>query len=184
MVKLEGAKIYLAALEREDCKKVWEETEYDFGQLTEPFIVGRSSANADAWFDEIQKLQGNTHIRLGIFLPDGTVIGDIALQDLDWHNRSCSLGYGLTKIEYRRKGYMTDAVTALLRYVFSHLGLERISSGTQENNTASQRVLEKCGFVLEGRERCAKYFAGKRHDRLIYGLLAEEYFNQEGKINV
>lgn len=53
MVKLQGEKVYLATLEREDCKKVWEDTEYDFGQLTEPFIVGRSSANADAWFDEI-----------------------------------------------------------------------------------------------------------------------------------
>jgi len=178
MVKLQGEKIVLATLEREDCKKVWEDTEYDFGQLTEPFIVGRSSANADAWFDEVQKLQGNTHIRLGIFLPDGTVIGDIALQDLDWKNRSCSLGYGLTKLKYRDKGYTTDAVKAIMQYGFSHLGLERISASTQESNIGSQRVLQKCGFTLEGRERKATYFPGKRQDRLIYGLLAEEYLRE------
>lgn len=183
MIKLQGEKIYLATLEREDCKRVWEDTEYDFGQLTEPFIVGRSSANADAWFNEIQKAQGNTHIRLGIFLPekdfDGAVIGDIALQDIDWQNRTCTLGYGLTKLDYRGKGYATDAAKIILRYGFCHLGFERISSSTQENNIGSQRVLEKCGFTLEGRERKAKYFAGKRHDRLIYGLLAEEYFHEE-----
>ncbi len=175
MVRLQGEKVTLATLERVDCKKVWEDTEVDFSQLTEPFIVGRSSANADEWFDDIQKQQGNTHIRLGIFLADGTVIGDIALQDLDWRNRCCSLGYGLTKLEYRNKGYATDAARTILRYGFCHLGLERISASTQENNIGSQRVLEKCGFTLEGRERKAKYFAGRRHDRLIYGLLAEEY---------
>ncbi len=123
MVKLQGDNIHLGTLERADCKKIWEDTEYNFSQLTEPFIVGRSSANADGWFDDIQKQQGNTHIRLGI----------------------------------------------------CHLGLERISASTQENNIGSQRVLEKCGFTLEGRERKARYFAGKRHDRLICGLLAEEF---------
>ena len=40
--------------------------------------------------------------------------------------------------------------------------------------------LEKCGFTLEGRERKANYLVGKRHDRLIYGLLIEEYM--EGQI--
>ena len=114
-------------------------------------------------------------MRLGIFLPDGTVIGDVALQDIDWVHRSCSLGYGLTKLEYRGKGYATDAVRAILRYGFRYLGLERISAITQEENIGSQRVLEKCGFTLEGRERKAKYLAGRRHDKLHYGLLIEEY---------
>lgn len=176
MVKLQGKKIYLATMEREDCKKLWEDFEYDFAQLTEPYIVGHSSTKADGWFDEIQKSQGSIHVRLGIFLKDGTIIGDVALQDLDWKNRSCTLGYGLSKLEYRRKGYTTDAVKVILQYGFGHLGLERISANTQENNIGSQRVLEKCNFTLEGRERKANYFAGKRHDNLIYGLLSSEYF--------
>ena len=176
MVKLYGEKVTLAVMEREDCKKVWEDTEYDFNNPTEMFIIGRSSANADSWFDDIQKQQGNTHIRLGIFLPENTVIGDIALQDLEPQNHSCSIGYGLTKLKYYNKGYVTDAVKTILQYGFCHLGLERVSASTQENNIGSQRVLEKCGFILEGRERKAKYFAGKRHDRLIYGLLRDEYF--------
>jgi RimJ/RimL family protein N-acetyltransferase len=175
MVKLSGEKVILATLEREHCRKIWEETEYDFTNPTEPWNIGHSAEKADEWFDDIQKQQGNSNIRLGIFLPDGTVIGDIALQDIDWRNRSCSLGYGLSKLEYRNKGYATDAAKTLLEYGFNHLGFERISSSTQENNIGSQRVLEKCGFTLEGRERKAKYFLGKRHDRLIYGLLREEY---------
>ena len=175
MVKLHGEKVFLATLEREHCKKVWEDSEYDFENPTEPFIVGKSSTNADAWFDEIQKAQGKSNVRLGIFLPDGTVIGDMALQGIDWRHRSCSVGYGLTKLEYRNKGYATDALKIILRYGFLHFGFERISANTQDNNIGSQRVLEKCGFILEGRERKARYFAGKWQDRLTYGLLIEDW---------
>ena len=184
MVKLQGEKVYLATLELEDCRNLCEETEFNFSNPTECFIVGFSSVKADDWFHEVQNKQGNTHIRLGIFLPnaDGsaTVIGEIALQDINWQNRSCTLGYGLTKFEYRCKGYTTDAAKTILRYGLCHLGLERISAATLENNIASQRVLEKCGFTLEGRERKAVYIAGKRFDRLIYGLLAEEFIKVNG----
>jgi len=177
MVKLQGELIYLATMERDDCRKIWNDFEYDFSQMTEPLQIGHSLTKADGWFDEIQKLQGSVHIRLGIFLPDGTVIGDIALQDMDWKNRSCTIGCGLTKLEYRRKGYATDAARTMIAYAFCHLGLERISSNTLEHNIGSRRVLEKCGFVLEGRERKSTYFAGKRYDKLLYGLLREEYIS-------
>lgn len=175
MIKLNGKSIYLATLEKEHCKTIYEETEYDFSQVTEPLNIGLSSQKSDVWFEEIQRLQGNVHIRLGIFLPDDTVIGDIALQDIDWKNRSCGLGISITKLEYRCKGYATDAAKAIIDFGFNNIGFERIYSSTLEHNIGSQKVLEKCGFTLEGRERKARYFAGKRYDRLIYGLLKDEY---------
>ena len=138
--------------------------------------IGHSVERADNWYTEIQELQGNKHIRLGIFLHNGTVIGDIALQDMDNKNRCCSLGYGLTKLAYYGKGYMTESVNLMLDYAFNNIGTERIFAHTLEQNIGSQRVLEKCGFTLEGRERKAEYFGGKRYDRLMYGLLSDEYF--------
>jgi len=54
--------------------------------------------------------------------------------------------------------------------------MERITANTLEINIPAQKSLEKSGFVLEGRERKAFYFGGKRYDKLNYGLLAEEYF--------
>jgi len=67
-----------------------------------------------------------------------------------------------------------------LRYGFCHLGFERISATTLEHNIGSQRVLEKCGFTLEGRERKAVYIAGRRYDRLMYGMLADEFIKLHG----
>lgn len=175
MLILNGERVYLAVLEREHCKKLWDDFEYDFDKMTELLNIGHASTKADAWFDEIQSDQGNKHVRLGIFLLDGTVIGDVALQDIDWKNRSCSLGLGIAKLEYRSKGYGTQAVNILLAYGFNNLGLERITANTLEQNKGAQRSLEKSGFTLEGRERKAIYFAGHKWNRLNYAILREEF---------
>ncbi len=86
MVKLQGEKVYLAVLERKDCKKLYEDFEYDYNSPAEPLYIGYSVEKSDEWFDEIQKLQGGENIRLGIFLNSGTVIGDVALQSIDNKN--------------------------------------------------------------------------------------------------
>lgn len=176
MLKLVGSDIYLSVLEKEHCRQVWEEFEYDFEAKTEPLHMGHSVCKSESWFDEIQKVQGEKHIRLGIFLNnDDTVIGDVALQDIDWKNRSCSIGLGITKKEFRSKGYGTEAVIIMLEYGFNNIGLERIFANTLEQNKGAQKALEKSGFILEGRERKAVYFAGQRWDRLNYAILREDF---------
>lgn len=175
MLKLNGTNIYLAVLEKEHCRTLWDDFEYDFDAMTEPLHMGYSIIKADEWFEEIQRDQGKKHIRLGVFLLDDTVIGDVALQDIDWKNRSCSIGLGIAKLEHRSKGYGKEAVNALLEYGIINLGLERITAATLEQNKGAQRSLEKCGFVKEGIERKAVYFAGRRWDRLNYAILREEF---------
>lgn len=176
MVKLDGNKIYLSVLEKEHCKKIWEDFEYDFDAKTEPLNIGHSISKAESWFEDIQEDQGEKHIRLGIFIAvDDRVIGDVALQDIDWKNRSCSIGLGIAKKEYRNKGYGTEAVNIMLEYGFNNLGLERITANTLEQNKAAQRSLEKNSFVLEGKERKAVYFAGQKWDKLNYSILREEF---------
>ena len=178
MLKLQGKDLYLAALERKDCKKICEDNEYDFENPAEPTLLGWSVENSDEWFDEIQRLlKTDVNIRLGIFRGDGTVIGDVALQSIDRTNRSCSLGIGIAKIDNRGKGYGTQALRLIMEYGFGNQGFERITANTLEINVPAQRVLEKLGFMLEGRERKAVYFRGRKYDRLNYGLLVDEFYN-------
>lgn len=174
-MKLEGQHIYLAMLERSDCKKLWNDFEYDFNCPAEEFRIGHSDEKADGWFDEIQRLQGDQNVRLGIFLNDGTVIGDVALQDIDRVNRKCTVGMGIAKIANRSKGYGREAITLMLYYGFRFLGMERISANTLEINIGAQKALERCGFTLEGRERKGVYLNGHQYDRLCYSILKEEY---------
>lgn len=174
-MKLQGKDIYLDTLERKDCKKIWVDFEYDFNNPCDEFNIGHSEEKAEEWFNEIQKTQGNTNVRLGIFLNDGTVIGDVALQDIDRSNRSCTVGIGIAKIGYRSKGYGQQAVRMILNHGFNFLGMERMAADTLEINVGAQRALEKCGFTLEGVERKAVYLNGKKYDRLHYAILKDEY---------
>ena len=175
MVKLQGERVFLGTLEKEHCKKLWEEFEYDFISKVEELNIGHSIEKADEWFEQIKKEQGKSHVRLGIFLNNGTIIGDIALQDIDYKNRSCSIGMGMSKIENRNKGYGKEAVKLILEFGFNNMGLDRITANTLEINISAQKSLEKIGFTLEGKERQAIYFGGKKYDRYLFAMLRDEY---------
>lgn len=178
-MKLQGSRVYLSVMELEDCKTVFQSYEYDHQCVTEPMNIGHSIIKAEKWFQEIQEAQGKNYVRLGIFLTDGQVIGDVALQDIDWRNRSCTLGIGISKIAHRSKGYGSEALGLLLEYAFNNLGLERLSATVLEQNKGSQQMLIKNGFQHEGTERKAENFAGRRWDRLHFGLLRDEYNDKQ-----
>ena len=83
---IKGDNIYLSALKRDHCKVLYSEDEYDFQLKAELLNIGYSVEGADEWFEDIQRKQGKENIRLGIFLNSGDVVGDIALQGIDWKN--------------------------------------------------------------------------------------------------
>ena len=59
------------------------------------------------------------------------------------------IGYILKKAAWG-KGYATEAARRLLRFAFEETPLEEIVASIDERNTASRRVLEKCGLIYEG----------------------------------
>jgi len=175
-MKLKGRRIYLAALEKADCRKLYEEQEYNFDNPMTDISFGYSIEKSDDWYEDIQKrLAAGTHVRVGVFLNDGGVIGDIALQDIDWQSRSASLGMNIPKEENKSQGYGQEALGLILKYAFEILGLERVWARTYATNPLGQKSLEKAGFVLEGVKRKAVYHFGKRIDEYHYAMLVEEY---------
>jgi ribosomal-protein-alanine N-acetyltransferase len=69
------------------------------------------------------------------------------------------------------RGYTTEAVQLLVDYLFATKKQHRIQLLIVPENTASCRVAEKCGFVLEGTVRAAFFNHGRNHDMLLYSLL-------------
>lgn len=84
-----------------------------------------------------------------IELKDGTHIGDLCFKGLNGNGTS-EIGYGLLD-EYHGKGYATEAVKAALSWAFCQPGVTGIEAETEADNTASQRVLHKCGFTANGK---------------------------------
>ncbi|MEU7135650.1 GNAT family N-acetyltransferase [Streptomyces sp. NPDC046261] len=81
--------------------------------------------------------------------------------------RSTNLGYWIAA-GHTGKGLATAAVTAVCRDADERLGLHRIEAGTVVSNSASQRVLAKCGFELIGTARNYLHIDGQWRDHLLF----------------
>ena len=83
-----------------------------------------------------------------IELKNGTHIGELCFKGLG-ADGMVEIGYGVSE-EYEGKGYATEAVSAVVRWAIDQPGVARIEAETEAENIASQRVLEKCGFIATG----------------------------------
>ncbi|HEM3560487.1 TPA: GNAT family N-acetyltransferase [Streptococcus suis] len=80
------------------------------------------------------------------------------------------------------QGLMPEAVSALVDFGFTELELHKIEIAVYDHNPQSRRVAEKLGFSLEARLRKRKKIDGYYQDKLIFGLLREEWEEQDGNI--
>jgi RimJ/RimL family protein N-acetyltransferase len=104
----------------------------------------------------------------------GELIGGCGLRVIRPDAAEGEIGYVLRR-DCWGQGLMGEAVAALLGYGFGTLALHRISATTDPQNIASARVLEKCGFRLEGCLRDHTRVRGQWRHSLVYGLLEPEW---------
>lgn len=113
-------------------------------------------------------------LRLAMVLPDGELIGTVALYDFDRRNHRCQLGYMLARPYWGRR-YMQEALPALIAHGFSALELHRIEADIHPGNIASGRILEGLHFQREGHLRERWFVGGEISDSIIYGLLRKDW---------
>jgi RimJ/RimL family protein N-acetyltransferase len=102
----------------------------------------------------------------------GQLVGATGLHRTVWATPKTEIGYW-GRASRAGNGFITEAVTALADYAFTHLRAARIEIVTDEENTASRRVAERCQFMLEGilrHERRAP--DGTLRNTCIYARLA------------
>lgn len=96
-----------------------------------------------------QGIVENKHIYWLIELKDGTSVGTICLWHFDEKRNSAELGYEL-KLTAQRKGYMTEALSMVMRFARETLSLTILEAYTHIENNPSVRLLKKQDFILEG----------------------------------
>lgn len=103
------------------------------------------------------------------------IIGGVGLHYLtDILYRTWDMGYYLSPTVWRQ-GYGTEALGAFTRWVFDTWPLlNRIQARTYDNNIASQKLLQKCGFVIEGRGRGVIEKNGQLMDDVAFGLIRDD----------
>ena len=85
------------------------------------------------------------------------------------------VGLGIGEREFWSKGYGSDMMRLCQQFVFTELGIERLSLALHSYNARALRSYEKCGFRLEGRTRQDVLKEGERSDTLWMGILREEW---------
>jgi RimJ/RimL family protein N-acetyltransferase len=101
---------------------------------------------------------------------EGLVVGAISLFKTLWGAGTTEVGYGVHPL-HRDRGYATEAVRGVARWVFETTAMRRIELRADLGNTASLRVAEKAGFVREGVLRAAELGEDGPRDIVVFGML-------------
>jgi len=114
-------------------------TANDKGQLS-PIWLARLAVSAvvDPWVHGFSLVQRGSD----------TVVGSCGFKGPP-ADGSVEIAYGVSP-EQRNRGYATEAAAALVTYAFERADVRVVRAHTLPNSTASQRVLEKCGFEHVG----------------------------------
>lgn len=113
--------------------------------------------------------------RMGIFLKgnEKDAIGSCGFNYIDFENDRAEIGYEL-HTDYWRKGYMKEALTALIDYGFEIFSFNRIEAKVDVKNVASQRLLEKMLFESEGVLREYEKQKNEYIDIMMYSILNKD----------
>lgn len=115
----------------------------------------------------------NSHEKQRIFAIEyeGKLAGAMGIHPRDdIYRKSGEIGYWLGE-EFWGKGIATAGVKLLLPYAWKELDLVRIFAGVFAYNKGSARVLEKCGFELEGILKKAVFKNGEIYDEHHYAIV-------------
>lgn len=108
-----------------------------------------------------------------IILCDKTPAGWITLVVTNWTHGLAEIGYAVST-PFQRRGVTPEALQILLDRLFGRTTLRRVEARCAIENHASQRVLERLGFVREGRLREYFVLEGEPVDNYLYALLKSD----------
>src|ERR671916_2340759 len=172
----QGQRVRLRAIEPSDWAVyfAWnQDDEQARGVSSIPFPQSAEAVRQWAEQEATRRPEGDS-FRFVIENETGEMVGDLTTHHCD--ARAGSFSYGITiRCEHRRNGYAAEAIALVLRYYFRELRYQKATVSVYSFNESSVRLHEKLGFRLEGRIRRTEFTDGTLHDKLIYGITAEEF---------
>ena len=126
--------------------------------------------DADEWLQMVSECDGVNGLFRAISV-DGRIAGSISIEQKSGvFRKDAEIGYMLTD-DVSSRGIMTIATKQICEMAFKELDIVRITGLAHERNTASRRVLEKNGFILEGIMKNAAFKYDELLNLCVYGLL-------------
>ncbi|MDD4990070.1 MAG: GNAT family protein [Candidatus Pacebacteria bacterium] len=124
----------------------------------------------DGYFDIVSPEKGQCFW----IIVNGEKIGQINYNKIDLENKKVELDIIIGNEEKMGKGYGTDALKTLMKYLFDNFDINKILIEARLNNPRAIKAYEKVGFKKEGLLRQEDYFEGKFTDCVKFGILRSE----------
>ena len=131
-------------------------TKYQIKSILDAYVSGR-------YYDWALELKCN-----------GKMIGTCGFTSFDYIEDSCEVGYVLNP-KYHGYSLATEAAMRVIGFAFETLGATSVYARCMKKNTASRRVMEKCGMTFEREERGAIIKQNVPVDVLRYRISFDEY---------
>lgn len=138
--------------------------------IPRPLVTNYDEALAHIKMME-DKIETNEGINWAITLKgDDKMLGVIGHYRIKPEHYRAEVGYMILP-EYHGKGITTEAVQCVVDYGFNTMQLHSIEGVIDPENGASEKVLQKCGFVKEAHFKENEFYDGKFIDAVVYSKL-------------
>lgn len=171
--KLETTRLIFRKVKIEDTQILWDSlfNNYDKYKFYEHERIKNYEDFKEKTINQIKRYEDGNYYRWAIIeRKTGELIGNINLHHFSEENNNANIGYYIFDT-YCNKGYASESVLKIVDFAFNELKIHRITGGTIADNIASNKVLLKTGFSLEGIKKEDHIIDGKYYDSHIYAIL-------------
>jgi ribosomal-protein-alanine N-acetyltransferase len=126
----------------------------------------------DSWLGEYEK---DSYYQWMIVLKElGEPVGSISVVRQNEQIEEAEIGYCIGT-RWWHQGIVSEALTAVIRYLFEEVGMNRVAARHDPNNPNSGRVMRKCGMIYEGTARSADRNNQGVCDAAHYAILRSDW---------
>jgi len=182
-VTIETSRLILKGISPHDMK-------YIFENLTKSEIkkiLGHRSEQ-DYRKEEIKHKNGYSSYNRSFILflltdkSSNIIIGRCGLHNWNKEHKRAEIGYIMEDERFKRKGFMTEAIHAIMDYGFKKMNLNRIEALVGIENIPSLRLMKKNNFKREGLLRQQWHIADQFEDSVLFSKLYCEYIDEKNKL--
>jgi len=169
---LEGENIYFKSLSTNDAREIHN---YASDEEVSRFIGWNLMNTLHETTEHIETMVkrelAGTHLYASIVLKSTQeIIGTAMIFNFDQEAKKAEIGYVFHRDHWGR-GYGTECVALMNDFAFETLNLHKLHASVVEENLGSARILEKNGYVLEGKLKDHFFIEEKYYHALLFGKI-------------
>lgn len=133
--------------------------------------------NEQQWYESLSP-QEKTYTFAIEALESKEYIGGCGINEINYKNSIATVGIFIGNPEYLSKGYGTDAMKVLVKFIFEQMNINKIKLHVYDFNLRAQKSYEKVGFKREAVLKDELFRNGRYHDIIQLSMFKKDYFEQ------